>query len=209
MISVFLMAAAVTLTVPVELPPESAVKPVEVLKTGDYSEGVVVDHDGNLYISHGKIVTKVYMKGPKKSDTWAETGSPNGHKILADGTHLICDASKHAVLHLDDESREMAAESLESDGQPLRAPNDLTLDTANGGVYFTDPRWFRGEAHRHGSLHQREKSHAYGGCRFAVSERNCVETRGQGTVSRREQEEPHPRVSSASARQTRRAKGTG
>ena len=40
--------------------------------------------------------------GPKKSDTWAETGAPNGHKILADGTHLICDASQHAVLHLDD-----------------------------------------------------------------------------------------------------------
>jgi gluconolactonase len=127
------------LVIPADLPPESAVKPIEVLKTGDYSEGVVVDHDGNLYISHGKLVTKVYMKGPKKSDTWAETGSPNGHKILADGTHLICDASKHAVLHLDDESREMAAESLESDGKPLRAPNDLSLDTANGGVYFTDP----------------------------------------------------------------------
>ena len=139
MIRTFLVAAAVTLTAPADLPPDSAVKPIEVLKTGDYSEGVVVDHDGNLFFSHGKIVTKVYLKGPKKSDTWAETGSPNGHKILADGTHLICDASKHAVLHLDDESREMAAESLESDGKPLRAPNDLTLDTPNGGVYFTDP----------------------------------------------------------------------
>lgn len=122
-----------------DLPANDAVKPVEVIKTGDYSEGVVVDHAGNLYFSHGKIVTKVYADGKKPSDTWAETGSPNGHKILADGTHLICDASKHAVLHLDEISREMAPESTESDGKPLRGPNDLTLDTANGGVYFTDP----------------------------------------------------------------------
>src|SRR5262245_6803009 len=32
-----------------DLPLEGKVTPVEVVKTGDYSEGVVVDHDGNLY----------------------------------------------------------------------------------------------------------------------------------------------------------------
>ncbi len=36
-------------------------------------------------------------------------------------------------------SRELAPASKESDGQPLRGPNDLTLDTDNGGFYFTDP----------------------------------------------------------------------
>ena len=134
-----MLLVAALAVIPADLPPEADVKPVEVVKTGDYSEGVVVDHDGNLYFSHGKIVTKVYASGPKKSDTWAETGAPNGHKVLADGTHLICDASKHAVLHLDEKAREMAPESTMSDGKPLRGPNDLTLDTANGGVYFTDP----------------------------------------------------------------------
>jgi gluconolactonase len=74
------------------------VKPVEVVRTNDYTEGVVVDHDGNLYFSHEKIVTKVTPDG--KASTWAQTGSPNGHKVLADGTHLICDASRHALLHL-------------------------------------------------------------------------------------------------------------
>ena len=133
-----LISACVTCLV-IDLPANFAVQPVEVVATGDYSEGVVVDHQGNLFFSHGKIVTKVYAAGPKKTDTWAETGAPNGHKILADGTHLICDASKHAVLHLDDLAREMAPESTESDGKPLRGPNDLTLDTPNGGVYFTDP----------------------------------------------------------------------
>ncbi len=71
-------------------PSDDAVKPVEVVRTNDYTEGVVVDHDGNLYFSHEKIVTKVAPDG--KASTWAKTGSPNGHKILADGTHLICDA---------------------------------------------------------------------------------------------------------------------
>jgi len=120
-----------------ELPSESTVKPVEVVRTGDYTEGVVVDHEGNLYFSHEKIVTKVTKGG--EASTWAETGSPNGHKILADGTHLICDASRHALLHLDAAGKELEPAATVSDGQPLRSPNDLTLDPASDGIYFTDP----------------------------------------------------------------------
>ena len=109
---------------------QAAVKPVEVVRTNDYTEGVVVDHDGNLYFSHEKIVTKVTPDG--KASTWAQTGSPNGHKILADGTHLICDASRHALLHLAADGSELKPAATESDGEPLRGPNDLTLDTAFG-----------------------------------------------------------------------------
>lgn len=121
-----------------DLPAAESVKPVEVVKTGDYSEGVVVDHEGNLYFSHGKIITKVKPDGSDPV-TWAETGSPNGHKILADGTHLVCDASRHAILHLDANGKELAPASTQSEGKPLRGPNDLTLDVANGGFYFSDP----------------------------------------------------------------------
>src|SRR5437868_6560380 len=81
-----------------DLPPEIAVKPVEIVRTGDYSEGVVVDHEGNLYFSHGKVITKTTPDG-KHVETWAETGEPNGHKVLADGTHLVCDGRHRAVLH--------------------------------------------------------------------------------------------------------------
>ncbi len=119
-----------------DLPPAEGVEPKPVVITNDYTEGVVVDHDGNLYFSHGKVITKVDPEG--KDSTWAETGAPNGHKILADGTHLVCDASRHAVLHLDREGKELAPASTASDGEPLRGPNDLTLDPA-GGFYFTDP----------------------------------------------------------------------
>ena len=98
----------------------ATVKPVEVVRTNDYTEGVVVDHDGNLYFSHEKIVTKVTPDG--KASTWAQTGSPNGHKILADGTHLICDASRHALLHLAADGSELKPAATESDGKPLRGP---------------------------------------------------------------------------------------
>lgn len=121
-----------------DLPPTDAVRPVEVLRTGDYSEGVVLDHDGNLYFSHEKIITRTRPDGSNPA-TWAETGAPNGHKILADGTHLVCDAGRHAVLKLDADGKILGNASDRSDGQPLRGPNDLTLDTPHRGFYFTDP----------------------------------------------------------------------
>jgi gluconolactonase len=130
------LAPTLVLLMAADLPPADAVKPVEVVRTNDYSEGVVVDHEGNLYFSHGGIVSKLPPGG--ELDTWVETGAPNGHKVLANGHHLICDADRHAVLHLDETGRELAPASRESDGRPLRGPNDLTLDP-EGGFYFTDP----------------------------------------------------------------------
>jgi gluconolactonase len=102
-----------------------------------YCEGVCFDHAGNGYISWGKSITRFSLDG--KHVVWAETGAPNGHKILADGTHLVCDASHHAVLRLTPDGKPLEPASKECDGQPLRGPNDLTLDTANGGFYFSDP----------------------------------------------------------------------
>lgn len=132
------VALGLTLAARGDLPPVEAVAPVEVIRTNDYSEGVVVDHDGNLYFSHGKIITKMKPDGSGAA-TWAETGSPNGHKIRADGTHLVCDASRHAVLRLLPDGTVAGNASERSDGQPLRGPNDLSLDPAQGGFYFTDP----------------------------------------------------------------------
>ncbi len=132
-----------------DLPESNAVKPVEVILVPEYSEGIVFDHQGNAYISHGEFITRVAPGG--KPTLWATTrtpggkgnpgvkGAPNGHKVLADGTHLVCDASHHAVLHLDADGKMLEPASKECDGKPLRGPNDLTLDTKHGGFYFTDP----------------------------------------------------------------------
>src|SRR5262245_33943270 len=120
-----------------ELQPADKVQTVEMFRVPKYCEGVCFDHDGNGYTSWGKTITKFALDG--KHAPWAETGAPNGHKILADGTHLVCDASRHAVLRLLPDGRLAGNASERSDGQPLRGPNDLTLDTPHGGFYFTDP----------------------------------------------------------------------
>lgn len=120
-----------------ELPPPAKTKTIELFQVPKYCEGVCFDHAGNGYISWGKAITKFSLDG--KNDVWAETGAPNGHKILADGTHLVCDASQHAVLHLASDGKQLDPASKECNGKPLRGPNDLTLDTANGGFYFSDP----------------------------------------------------------------------
>lgn len=119
-----------------ELPDDKKVDLVKIVEVPEYSEGIVFDHAGNAYISHGKNITRITPDG--KAAVWATTGAPNGHKVLADGTHLVCDASHHAVLQLDPSGKMLEPASKECDGKPLRGPNDLTLDPM-GGFYFTDP----------------------------------------------------------------------
>ncbi len=120
------------------LPPEGGVKAVKVVEVPGYTEGVVVDADGAVYLSdvYQGVIYRVGREGEAR--VWARTGAPNGHKILPDGTHLVCDGSQHAVLRLDAAGRILGKAASEYRGKPLRAPNDLTLD-AQGGFYFTDP----------------------------------------------------------------------
>jgi gluconolactonase len=142
-VQAFRLIAFVCLSAPVnwlagqELPRAEQAKTVELFRVPKYCEGVCFDHAGNGYISWGKAITRFTLDG--KNAVWAETGAPNGHKILADGTHLVCDASQHAVLRLSADGTLLDPASKECNDQPLRGPNDLTLDTANGGFYFSDP----------------------------------------------------------------------
>jgi gluconolactonase len=135
--TVGVLIAVAGVTTAADLPPASEVKTVKLFEVPAYCEGVVFDRDGNGYVSWGKTITRFSLDG--KNAPWAETGAPNGHKILADGTHLVCDASQHAVLRLSASGKLLEPASKECDGKPLRGPNDLTLDTPNGGFYFTDP----------------------------------------------------------------------
>ena len=108
----------------------------EVARVPTYTEGIVFDHDGNAYISHDRFITRVTSSG--EAAIWAETGSPNGHKVLGDGTHLVCDRLGF-VYHLDRQGKILRKASLQCEGEPLRTPNDICLDTPNQGFYFTDP----------------------------------------------------------------------
>jgi gluconolactonase len=122
----------------VGLPAESEVRAVKVLETPGYTEGVVVDRNGVIYISDVYNGTIYSVTADGQAKVWAKTGAPNGHKILPDGTHLVCDGSQHAVLHLDAEGKMIGKAASEYEGRPLRSPNDLTIDPS-GGFYFTDP----------------------------------------------------------------------
>jgi len=119
-----------------QLPANGAVKPVKLFEVPNYCEGIVFDHAGNGYISHGKVVTKFTPDG--KRSIWTVTGAPNGHKVRADGKHLLCDAHQNAVLLMNPDGTVVGKASAHSQGVPLRAPNDPTLDP-KGGFYFTDP----------------------------------------------------------------------
>jgi gluconolactonase len=137
-IACLLMVFGIRVTaVGAELPDPAAVKPVKLLDAPHYTEGVVFDHEGRGYFSEAETIWQFTLDGQAKM--FAVTGAPNGHKILADGSHLVCDASRHAVLHLSPQGQLLEPASSACDGQPLRGPNDLSLDTPHGGFYFTDP----------------------------------------------------------------------
>lgn len=119
------------------LPRPDQIRPVPVVITNDYTEGVVVDRAGNLYFSHGKEITRVTPDG--KVAQWVETGAPNGHKIMPNGDHLVCDGSRHAVLRLNPSGRILRDVAIgKAEDLDIRTPNDLTLDLRAGGFYFTD-----------------------------------------------------------------------
>jgi gluconolactonase len=107
--------------------------PVEFARVGSFTEGPVFDKLGNLYVSHGTLISKIAPDGTVS--VWAETGSPSGHKVLSDGTHLVCDTT---VLHLAADGRVLGTAAETCGPYPTRATNDLTIDP-KGGFYFTDP----------------------------------------------------------------------
>ena len=118
-------------------PAKGDVRPVRLFTLPQYTEGIVFDRDGRGYVSHGKSISRFTLDG--KHEIWAETGGPNGHRILADGTHLVCDRSHKAVLRLSENGKRLSAAAGAFEGKRLMGPNDLALDPANNGFYFTDP----------------------------------------------------------------------
>jgi gluconolactonase len=111
-------------------------RPELLVETAEFSEGPVFDSNGNLYFTHGRFVSKLTPGG--ELSVWLETQGANGHKILADGTHLVCEPGASRILRVDPTGTVTGVASESSDGEPLRAPNDLTL-SPEGGFYFTDP----------------------------------------------------------------------
>ena len=125
----WIAAAVVALSVAhstrAELPPNEKVQANKLAEVHAYCEGVVFDHAGKCYVSHGDRITQFTLNEKSEvtaTNVWATTGAPNGHKILADGTHLVCDASRHAVLLLDAEGKFIKNASDICDGKLRGTP---------------------------------------------------------------------------------------
>ena len=148
------------------LPLADQVIPVQVLETEFYTEGVVFDRQGNLYFSETKPgrITVLTPTGDRR--IWAQVEGANGHKILADGTHIV--AAKNAVVQLDADGNLLKVVAKQFKGESLVYPNDLTVDPQDG-FYFTDsgeadPQSINGAVYYvdgDGALHQVASGIAY------------------------------------------------
>lgn len=107
------------------------IEPQMVASFAGYTEGIVFDRAGDGYVSvlNHKSVWRV--KEGEAPAVWYGAAEPNGHKVLADGTHLI--AARGGVHHVDAMGKLIAVLAPE-----LTTPNDLALD-GDGGVYVTVP----------------------------------------------------------------------
>jgi len=113
-----------------------------IVTDGKFTEGPVVDREGNLFFSDGgndRIMR--YGADGKLSVFRQPCGRANGLTIDREGRLLMCQSSGpmggRKVTRLEkDGSETTLADSF--DGQPLNAPNDLCVDS-QGRVFFSDP----------------------------------------------------------------------
>lgn len=128
----------ISLAFNVHLFSQDEITPVEICQTQTYSEGPVLDAEGNIYISESYRGPVIKVTPAGDTTTWAVLEGPNGHEILPDGTHLICDMRLQAVVKLDPSGNVIENETCKTCGDyPIGIPNDIILDD-KGGYYFTD-----------------------------------------------------------------------
>ncbi|MDK1021058.1 MAG: SMP-30/gluconolactonase/LRE family protein [Candidatus Hydrogenedentes bacterium] len=107
-----------------------------------FTEGPAVDKDGNLFFTDlGKsIIHKLSLSGDL-SDFNAESAGSNGLYFDSAGTLFACEQNNGRIVRYgEDGATTVLVDSY--DGKPFNSPNDLWVD-AKGGVYFSDPRYFR------------------------------------------------------------------
>lgn len=117
------------------LPAAYLITPMKVLQADHYTEGIVLDREGNLYFSQTQAGTITVMASNGSRRLWAKVPGANGHKIMPDGTHIV--AAQNSVVQLDTNGKLLKVVAKEFNGKSLVYPNDITIDP-QGGFYFTD-----------------------------------------------------------------------
>ncbi len=116
-------------------PPAYLITPMQVLQLDNYTEGVAVDRQDNIYFSQPKAGTITVLAPDGSQRLWTQLPGANGHKLMPDGTHIV--AAQKSVVQLDANGKLLKVVAKEFKGKPLVYPNDITIDP-QGGFYFTD-----------------------------------------------------------------------
>jgi sugar lactone lactonase YvrE/phosphodiesterase/alkaline phosphatase D-like protein len=116
----------------------------ELAKGFQFTEGPARDKQGNVYFSDVHA-SRTYKWSPdgKVSLFRENTGSANGQAFDKDGNLLACEGANGRVVAVDAKGS-VTVVADKYDGKRFNQPNDLWIDP-NGGVYFTDPLYSRGE----------------------------------------------------------------
>lgn len=110
----------------------------QLAKLDFYTEGPAVDTVGNVYFStlSGGDILKIHPGG--KISTWAKSSCPNGHIILSDGDHLVCDSKLASVRRFDNEGNFLKdVVKGVCANEEVFVPNDLLM-APFGNLIFTD-----------------------------------------------------------------------
>ncbi|MBZ4191398.1 SMP-30/gluconolactonase/LRE family protein [Niabella beijingensis] len=109
-----------------------------VLPQPFYTEGPVIDKEGNLFVTNLKGGQLLRIDKNGNTSVWAETTCPNGQMINEKGIHLVCDSVEGSIKRFDKKGRpdKVVMNGFISDHK-ICCPNDLVSDN-NGGFFFTD-----------------------------------------------------------------------
>jgi gluconolactonase len=130
------IAAGPPIAIPSDLPFESLEGPFWVASGGYLIFSDVVEKNGPA--------AKIYRYDPRARvfSVVPYPGSPtstNGLAVDADGSMLTCERWNGTLARVSHGERQALAERT-PDGQPLNAPNDLTV-RRDGNIYFSDTTW--------------------------------------------------------------------
>lgn len=109
-----------------------------------FTEGPVVDQEGNLYFSDGPNDRIMKLSADKKLTEFRKPcGRANGLTLNREGRLLLCQSGGpgggRRVTRLEKDGSETVMAAM-YEGRPFNAPNDLCVD-GKGRVYFTDPNF--------------------------------------------------------------------
>ena len=142
-ISVFLLpACSLDPPTPTEAPSSAVSKSVEAVATVAFTEGPTVDAEGTVYftdIANSRIMT---LSPDGALSTFRQPSNrANGLIFDSEWRLLACEGGEGAasprVTRTNIETGEIEVIADGYEGEPLRQPNDLTID-GRGRIYFTD-----------------------------------------------------------------------